>query len=140
MTFRALLILSVVTTSVPSLASGQAPRPREDGDFWRASLTEHDRGLYALGLIEGATFLSSGLHALEQSPNSQVFQKYLAGVSARTLGDGLDAFYGDFRNRRIRIGTASMLVLLQIRGAPNVESLIETMRQLATREIERELQ
>src|SRR5688500_4888460 len=88
------LLTSVVDAQTPT-------RPREDGEFWLNSglRTPESKGLYALGMIEGATFLSSGLLTLTYPDlpiNTQsVFLKYLGGISAKTVSDGLDSFYAD---------------------------------------------
>ena len=59
--------------------------------------------------------------------------KYLDEVTNNQLADGLDAFYADYRNRRIRVSDAVWLVVNGIAGTPQKEldEMIEQSRKNA---------
>ena len=50
--------------------------------------------------------------------------KYLSHVTTGQLVAGLDAFYADLQNRRIRVENAVRLVANQIAGTPTVDEMI----------------
>jgi hypothetical protein len=56
--------------------------------------------------------------------------KFLNNVTAGQLADGLDNFYADYRNRRIRVADAVWLVANGIAGTPQKEldKMIESWR------------
>ena len=58
-------------------------------------------------------------------------RKYLSNVTNGQLVDGLDKFYSDFRNRRIKVNDAVWLVLNQVAGEPEaeMEKMIENWRK-----------
>jgi hypothetical protein len=58
-------------------------------------------------------------------------EKYLKEVTNDQLADGLDEFYKDYRNRSIRISSATWLVLNSIAGTDKaeLEKKIENFRK-----------
>jgi len=50
--------------------------------------------------------------------------------------DGLDNFYGDYRNRKILVQDAVWLVLNNVAGTPNVEQMIQNWRRSASKPVE----
>jgi hypothetical protein len=54
-------------------------------------------------------------------------------VTGGQLVDGLDSFYGDFRNRRILVYSAVWLVLNEIAGTPQdeLDKMIQSWRKNA---------
>ena len=112
---------------------------RRDGNWWRG----HDRQTkvaFVTGFFDGMALgnkfsywrqanAASSAEATK-SYNAMVAQ-YLSNVTSGQLVDGLEGFYGDFRNRRIRIDNAVWLVLNQIDGMPaaKFEELVENWRR-----------
>jgi len=60
-------------------------------------------------------------------------EKYLKDVTNDQVADGVDEFYKDYRNRKIRIHDAVWLTLNAIAGTPkaNLDKMIETFRKNA---------
>jgi hypothetical protein len=117
---------------------------RRDGDWWR-SVDRVNKAYYLAGFVDGSQLASrfSGNAASDQdttdasarsgTPFFQNRAKYLGHVTNIQLGDGLDAFYSDAKNRRILVSNAAWVVLNQIAGAPEAETqaLIESSRKNA---------
>ncbi len=59
--------------------------------------------------------------------------KFVSGVTNAQLSDGLDSFYEDYRNRRIRVDHGVWLVLNEISGKPkdDMDRMIENWRRNA---------
>ncbi len=132
----ACVLLRVLLMAAPATAQN---KPRTDGYFWLNSLRIPDRNMYALGMLDGTTYLYSTLHigdglwsAEMEKAQQKIIQKYLT-ISAESLREGLDAFYSDYRNRRILISMAAWPVLMEIAGTPRqqLESTVEKMRAAA---------
>jgi hypothetical protein len=62
---------------------------------------------------------------------SDYSDKYFKNVTSGQLADGLDAFYSDFANRSILTSNGVWLVLNQIAGTPNVNTMILNWRKNA---------
>jgi hypothetical protein len=143
----ALLCYLIAVTSVA------AAQEKTDGNWWR-ELTQPLKALYLAGYTDGhAEAATSGVNdldimALTSNKKEKVCAPYLAavrgalagssvgGIKLGTMADGLDSFYGDYRNRSIRVAHAVPFVVRAIRGESD-ESLrpsIEAARKLATYE------
>jgi hypothetical protein len=82
---------------------------------------------YVAGFVNGKDFgIELALRGI--STNSQCFtnavliseaskNKYFAGVTLLQFTDGLDSFFGDYRNRKIAIADAVWVILSEISGA-----------------------
>jgi hypothetical protein len=55
----------------------------------------------------------------------------MTNITNGQVVEGVDKFYSDFRNRRIRVKNAVWIVLNQIAGRPNVDDMIQHWRQSA---------
>lgn len=60
--------------------------------------------------------------------------KFLKGVTNEQLADGLDAFYKDYRNRKILIHSGVWLTLNAIAGTPqsDLDKMVENFRKSAS--------
>jgi hypothetical protein len=60
---------------------------------------------------------------------NEMGKRYMTGVTAGQIIDGLDVFYSDYRNRSIKVHDAVWLVLRQIAGETNLN--VENWRKNA---------
>jgi hypothetical protein len=142
----ALLYSLLLVTSVA------AADVRIDGNWWR-DLPPQLKAIYLAGYTGGyAEAASSSIDYVDVVAQGAKDQKACApyfaavrgalvdssvgGIKLGTLTDGLDSFYGDYRNRSIRVAHAVPFVVRAIKGESD-ESLrpsIEAARKLATYE------
>jgi hypothetical protein len=95
--------------------------------------------MLAIGLLEGASALHPALLSLNGTngaPNNtaqDAIQRRFLDITAKTVVDGLDSFYADFRNRKIRIAVATAVVLGQIAGLDQarVDAMVVELRKAA---------
>jgi hypothetical protein len=114
-----------------------------DGNWWRThnNVSHVD---YILGFFDGMNLGESfsvwkytidkdkaadAVATLVSNSYDEMTRRYMTGVTANQLVDGLDAFYVDFRNRNIRLNNATWLVLRQISGVPMDQLHVENWRQ-----------
>jgi hypothetical protein len=138
--FRWLALILIVSLGAPVWAEND----RRDGNFW-LSLDAPAKLAYLVGFYDGMLLGKDFSYwGLEKAAISVVgtqtvtsfnnmTAKYMANVTTRQLADGLDAFYSEFRNRKILINNAVWLVANQIAGTPKatVDQMIETFRRNA---------
>lgn len=144
------------TSCCPNSASGSPVLPvyvhaqeeRRDGNWW-INETPANKLNYAVGFFDGMElghkFSYWGI--LKDSGNKETpcisdshksfdgfSAKFFSHVTNYQLVDGLDSFYKDFRNRRIRVPDAVWVVVNEIAGTPqkDVDRMIEGWRQNAT--------
>lgn len=135
--------LVVILLAFSSPASAQTAQGL-DGNAWR----EFDampaprlvRMALVRGLLDGVT-LGFVLMATEPSDTKETLaaaanylmttQSAISGVPVDQIVDGLNAFYGDYRNRRIRVTSATGVILREIGGMPKAqtEAWIEDLRR-----------
>jgi hypothetical protein len=125
--------------------NGVESAPPRNG-FWWLGLDRLERIMFIQGYVDGLARadkliqIEISIKALtipnNGSPESvtQSFDFYR--VAFGQLGDGLDTFYGDFRNKRILFDYAALYVRDQIRGVSSkeLEIRIENMRKATTEE------
>lgn len=139
------VIALLLTLSLVSGAAYAQDANRRDGNWWRATAPAA-RTTYMVGVFDGVILGCNFAHwsyeansAQSQSISDAVSScdshkaRFLANVKSGQLVDGLNAFYDDFRNRSIVIDFAVWLVLNQIAGTSNVNTMIENFRRNATR-------
>lgn len=151
-----LLLLGVLLGSMllsPSQASSTPMKPpltdamRRDGNWWRTQ-SEATRVNYILGMIDGSDlghqFTIYTIDATPRAvkcagPASQSFNdhadKLLGNATVGQIKDGLNDFYGDFRNRRIKTYRATWVVINGIAGMSRAETekAIEIERKIASK-------
>src|SRR5438128_4084001 len=106
--------LLIICMSVLLSYSASASAERRDGNWWR-SLSQRYKYDYALGFLDGiklgAKFSYWGTFekdnkdrcTAEAIASYREYQdKYLLNISNDQVVDGLDEFYSDYRNRRIK--------------------------------------
>lgn len=116
-----------------------------DGNWWRSLEQRTQRG-YVLGVFDGMLLghsfttwklaedkNSADALAKANAANQEYMTRYLRNVSASQIADGLDEFYSDSRNRRIPTHGAIWLVLAQIAGDPDVQTMIDGWRNSVSR-------
>jgi hypothetical protein len=119
---------------VPLKADG-VPR---DGNWWRDQ-SQLMKVSYMLGFFDGMDLGkdfsywgmlpgNGKLPPASANPITQVFHsydelvsKFMSHVTSLQISDGLDTFYGDYRNRTISIHSAVWIVLNTIAGTPEIE-------------------
>lgn len=138
--FLSLLLATVVC--LPILADDD----RRDGNWWQ-NQPKTARAIYVIGFFDGMDLGHSFSYwkyskdkaslenwiPLTQRSYTEYTQKYLNNVTAGQLSEGLDSFYSDYRNRRIRVSAAVWLVANAIAGTSEAElnKMIESWRQHA---------
>ena len=131
-----------------SLAPGQSPYTyRRDGNWW-VSQTREGKVFYVLGFLDGMDLGNRfsywrTLDKDKDDPNvaksidsyAEMGRTYLSNVTTGQLVDGLDTFYGDYRNRRIEVYGAVWLVLNGIAGTPQdkLDKMTESWRKNASK-------
>jgi hypothetical protein len=112
---------------VVSSGSVAAQEPKLDGNAWR-QLRPDDKLAFASGLLAGVNRLSwmltSGDEAVspaEADKLTAILPGYVEGVSGVQLRDGLNLFCDDFRNRRINVVSAALVVVWQVKGKPQAQ-------------------
>ena len=137
--FRVVLIVSALGVQ----AYAQDERFR-DGNWWR-TITTTSKDAYLVGFFDGLVLGGqfSWWHIVSKDGkvnNSEAekardsFDTYYGSLKGTTNGqfrDGLDEFYGDYRNRRIPIHHGFWIVLNTIAGKPEKEInvMIENFRK-----------
>ena len=114
-----------------------------DGDFWM-SQSRSDKVKYLAGFSDGMElghYLSvwknledvskADAVSAAREAYSEYLQRFFGGVTSGQLFDGLDKFYADVQNRRIKISTATWIVVNQIAGTPEVDEMILNARRNA---------
>ncbi len=122
------IIIVLALLAFPSLSTADT---RYDGNFWRNTVGAAG-GKYAFvsgfysGVFLGRDFSTRGvgvdLPCFGKAWDSFAeYEKYMHGVTAGQTSDGLDSFYSDYRNRKIRMTDAVWVVLKSISGTPQAE-------------------
>ena len=99
--------------------AGQAHANRHlDGNWWMAQDDSAKVG-YLIGLGDGVQLGETFNVGPDGTPGpayTAAYNRYLAGVGNPQILEGLDAFYADPQNRRVKFPDALMAVLKQIAG------------------------
>ncbi len=116
---------------------------RRDGNWWR-DLSKIEKFTYVTGLFDGMDlgneFSYWGIMEKDKQDSAASkaiasygdhMDKYLKNVTNSQVADGLDAFFSDYRNRRIKTSDAVWLVLNEISGTSDAEmqKMIESWRK-----------
>lgn len=143
----------LVALLLASAAAAQTPA-RPDGEWWRtldgqftgspaqrADIAALSRLSFVTGALAGQQIAARIVKRwLERSADRDpsvlgaLFHRYQPGLEGTQVVDGVNEFYADFRNRRIRIDDAIWIVLQEIAGddesaiADQVKSLREPSR------------
>jgi hypothetical protein len=133
------LFVFTITTCLPLSAQNN----RRDGNWWIQE-TPTERASFVLGFLDGVhlghqfsfwTFYKKDNACFKKVAESYDFHfdKYLSNVTVGQLSDGLDTFYKDYRNRKIRIEPGVWLTLNSIAGTPQaeVDKMVEDFRKNA---------
>jgi hypothetical protein len=119
---------------------------QRDGNWWN-DLDDSFRGHYVLGFMDGIRlgnhFSHWGMSENESKECtgavgdsfSTMENQYLSKLTVRQLKDGLDDFYKDYRNRRIKTDGAVWLVVQGISGVPSdtLQKSIDAWRRNASK-------
>jgi hypothetical protein len=134
------LVVLLLATCIPGVAA-----ERRDGNWWRG-LTTSERFMYVTGFFDGMdlgnNFSYWGIKNKDgvidlpvarraMSSYDEYSAKFFKEVTNSQVGDGLSAFYEDYRNRTIRVSDAVWLVVNSIAGKSDEEMkpLIENFRK-----------
>ena len=137
---KKLIILLII---IPQLCFGEDVR--RDGNWWM-TLQGYQKTNYVVGFFDGMQLghnfsfwqFSNSKDRAKQSCNSLVgssyveySEKYFSNITNIQISDGLDTFYSDYRNRKIKIDGAMWLVAQEISGTPKtqMETMIENWRK-----------
>ncbi len=137
-------ILTLISLTVLTSVSALADENRRDGNWW-LNQPETVQAVYAVGFFDGVDLghhFSIWKYAnnkksretwipLANKSFNEYTEKYLNNVTSGQLIDGLNSFYSDYRNRRIRVQVAVWLVASSIAGTPEAElnKMIENWRK-----------
>jgi hypothetical protein len=135
---RIILILSVLFSICSSSAKAESLLDK-DGNYWKEMRFEK---LYFLaGFITGSCFVAEdnidsftegapklaetlrgqGWNEAVKIRNDRLKKYKIMDIKVGQLSQGLDKFYSDYRNQRIKIQQAVYVVAREIRGAPSEE-------------------
>jgi hypothetical protein len=136
------LVVAVLTLLVlPVYAHAQ--EERRDGNWWVGE-TPNTKLNYAVGFFDGMELGHDFSYwGIVKDPKKEKClvdvrtsfddssAKFFSHVSNYQLVDGLDTFYKDYRNRKIRAPDAVWIVVNEIAGTPQseVDKMIEGWRQ-----------
>ena len=122
-----------------------AENVREDGNWWR-SFGRESHVPFIVGFFQGMAlgkhfsyweYIEDGEAAQRTNASFRNYwDKFVAGTNTAQMVDGLDNFYGDYRNRKILVQDAVWLVLNNVAGTPNVEQMIQNWRRSASKPVE----
>ena len=131
----------LVMVGVSGLALAQSTGM--DGDFW-VSQSRSDKSKYLDGFSDGMElghYLSvwknlddvskADAVSAAREAYSEYLYRFFGSVTGGQLLDGLDKFYADVQNRRIKISGAAWIVVNQIAGTPEVDEMILNFRRNA---------
>jgi len=133
-----------------ALVSTSAFASDQNGDWWNG-LSRNERLVYVSGIFSGIQYeykvwdfglvlsdKTSSQESLEHDKSVEDFatkhnEKEFRNVSAGQIADGLTALYSDYRNRRITVDGAFIIVVRSLDGSPDeeVQKLLEEKRQEA---------
>lgn len=138
----ALLLVGALLASVPVRNETNTNR---DGNWW-ISKEQTVKYSYMVGFFDGIELgedfsIWGPMTALKDDPAigkavasfDNYSAKYMTGVTNTQMVEGLDEFYSDYRNRRIRIAMGVWIVLNEIFGKPKdeMQKMIEGFRKNA---------
>jgi hypothetical protein len=118
---------------------------RRDGNWWRG-LESMWKTVYVTGFFDGIQMgnrfsywgfvddeKSSACLSKVDASAAEYSKKYLSNITVGQVGDGLNEFYEDYRNRSLLVVDATWLVLNEISGKPRAEmdAMIEYYRKNA---------
>jgi hypothetical protein len=113
---------------------------RRDGTWWLEQSHSY-KFTYLVGFFDGMNLgekFSYGKYTDDKGCVDKVMgsfdfykDKFLKDVTNGQLADGLDEFYKDYRNRKIRIHDAVWLTLNAIAGTPqaDIDKMVENFRK-----------
>lgn len=138
---RCIVLIAALSASFAALGE---PNQRT-GNFWR-SMDQLQQQIYLAGIMDGTELgrdlISMGCYGKQLYDNPEGvlcsvdaqgkfvvgYDNYLQNVSSEQIRDGLDALFEDFRNRKIRVDDGVFIVLRQIAGDPETDTLINNIR------------
>lgn len=122
--------------------STYAQENRRDGNWWREQ-SQSDKLTYIVGFFDGMD-LGRQFSFWKNMDDKVCFpkvtesfafynDKFFKDVTNTQLADGLDVFYKDYRNRKIRIHDAVWLTVNAIAGTPqaDLDRMVENFRKNA---------
>jgi hypothetical protein len=130
---------------IPASASTPLEQQLRNGKWWQ-SLTQSQRWNHVVGIFDGTRLgLNLILPATRPGKNrancfaqitsgfDEAERRYIGDLTNGNIVEGLNAFYRDYRNKRIYIADATLLVLYSIAGTPQkqIDELAETFRRAA---------
>jgi hypothetical protein len=137
------VIVLAIALTVPTHAQEVQ---RRDGNWWRTIITATKQA-YTIGIwdglplgerfsywnIRGKDGKQDNAVAVRVIQSFEEHEKLLSGITNGQVTDGLDSFYGDYRNRRILVFNAVWVVLNTISGKSEkeMETMIENFRKNA---------
>jgi hypothetical protein len=137
--WRAIFFLLIVISPLDSAAQDD----RRDGNWWQAQHPS-SKIAYMTGFFDGMDLghhfsywkyanVKSKQDVLPDVAESyyEHTEKFFKNVTNGQLADGVDNFYSDYRNRRIRVNDAVWLVVNEIAGTPRrqLDTMIENWRR-----------
>lgn len=132
-----ILLLICLLVTLPSLST--AEDGRRDGNWWNIQ-DQSARASYIVGFFDGmilgqrfsywSFFKNKKMNACSEKvldSYNEYNSKYFNNVTNVQIVDGLNSFYADYRNRKIKIADAVWLVVNGIAGTSQKE--LDTMTE-----------
>jgi len=125
--FKNIIVFCVLIFFIIFISEASAEKKdmlEDDGTDWTTFSSSWKVG-YVAGFIAGAGVVRNKFYGvpyhLENEVSKELFKTYLneislVGITVGQIQDGVDAFYKDFSNRRIKIVDAIYVVKMQIKG------------------------
>ena len=142
------LILIILSLSLFLFPVSSHAISEYDGHEW-SNWTTFEKGKFLIGFTSGSGYVVSsswdplfeteknifakimGVTEREIEKYKRIQRHHILGITIGQLKDGLNSFYNDFRNKRIRLGTAIYIVKKQIEVSPpeEVNAIIHHLRK-----------
>lgn len=150
MKLKKILIFCILIFSIIFISEASTEKKnvlKDDGTDW-TNLTDLERLIYVNGFTAGAGLVWSRLHdfgdSFKTELDKEMYNVILNETSLATkatvgqIKDGMNVFYSDFSNRRIKIVDAIYVVNIQIKGE-DPELINSQIRYLKMQPIDREI-
>lgn len=125
--------LRLAMLAILLFAAVHAPAQSDfDGDYWKRK-TRDEKTMYLVGFVDGRNLgINEAASALQVSLSESRLASLNSRITVGQLLDGLDDFYRDWRNTKIRIREALEYVTMEAQGKDGTKLLL-LMRQEAAK-------